>query len=136
MRTILLSAAVVAASLVPGSTPSIHASSPCDDVIDAAKPGPPTPWDSVGGSVFNTPTVDGVGGATASLFFCDGSSPVLVDTDLTAGDGSYSLDAGSGAGYYFVSISAPGYISSPGTLNPSALVGLGLSVDDINFWVE
>ena len=120
--------------LVPA--PAAHATNPCEIIqYDPDPPiGPPDPM--IAGTVYNYSTSAGIEGATMKLYRCQSGSAVYQATDTTDASGDYSFTNLADETWYYVEAVMTGPLSgkSPasGTSNPTAAIGIGDSVTDID----
>lgn len=127
--------------LVLGTAPSpARATGPCDDA--SGLPGPPVgPMDP---AIAGTVVAQGVGpvsGATVRLFVCDAESQALeIAEATTTAQGAYAFPGLEGPAWYFVSVDLSGPLSglqaASGTRNPSALIGVGEGLAELEMAFE
>ena len=135
MRALLTALGIlaVAGTIVHGATPRTMASSPCQSIM--GDPPISDPIELVAGRIIDAGNGNvGIPGATVAAFRCSSGSGVSQGTTQTESDGSYSFTL-SGGHYYYVQALLTGPLAGMtpfGTVNPSAAMALGDSVDDVD----
>lgn len=127
----------LAGTLVYGATPRIMASDPCYGVTGDPPISDPIPL--ISGQILDAGnSYSGVSGATVEAFRCSSGVGVSQGTTQTDANGAYSF-ALTARHYYYVQAIMTGPLAGMapvGTANPTAVMPLGDSVDNVDLAFE